>query len=414
MQPLCTWGLAAALALGADPTDTKPGNFDWPQWQGPDRTALCKETNLLQEWPKAGPTLVWSVKNLGGGYSTPSIAAGRVFGMSYRGDDEGVWALSEADGKELWFTRIAAKGKAGYNEGPRCTPTVDGELLYALGISGDLACLEASTGKIRWQKNLKKDFGGQVGGWAYSESPLVDGDKLLVTPGGEKATIVALDKKSGDLIWKGSVPKGNGAHYSSIIPATVDGKRQYIQFLSGGVVGLDGDGKYLWRYDHQHNGTANCSTPIYRDGHVFASSNYGTGGGLVKLNRTDKGYTADEVYFEKKIANHHGGLVLVGDYLYGEGGGRLTCMEFKTGKVMWSEGKAGKGSILYADGRLYYRNEGGPIILVDANPEKYVERGRFNQPEKSGKNTWPHPVIANGKLYIRDQDLLYVYDVKAK
>jgi outer membrane protein assembly factor BamB len=414
MHSVCTWALSPLLALGAAAEEFTPKAYDWPQWQGPDRTAVSKETGLLKEWPKEGPKLLWSVENLGGGYSTPSIAAGRVFGMSYRDKDEVVWALNDKDGSELWVTRIAAKGNAGYNEGPRCTPTVDGELIYALGLSGDLACLEAATGKVRWQKNLKKDYGGQVGGWAYSESPLIDGDKLLVTPGGKKTTLLALDKKTGDTIWKGVTPQGDGAHYSSIVAATVDGKREYIQFLAGGVVGFSGDGEFLWRYDHPHNGTANCSTPIFWDNHVFAASAYGTGGGLVKLTASDGKVSAEEVYFAKQMQNHHGGMVLVDGHLYGEGGGRLTCLEFKTGKEKWREGKTGKGSVAFADGKLYYRNEGGPIILAEANPEKYVELGRFNQPKRSKANAWPHPVVANGKLYIRDQDYLYCYDVKAK
>ncbi len=402
----------ACIVLAADSFQAKPN--DWPQWQGQDRTAVSKEKGLLQSWPKDGPKLLWQDSKLGGGYSTPSVAAGRIFGMSYRGAEEGVWALNEADGKELWFTKIAKKGNAGFNEGPRCTPTVDGKLLYALGISGDLACLEVGSGKIKWRKNLVKDFGSDVGGWKYSESPLVDGDRVLVTPGGKTATLVALNKSTGDVIWKGVFNGTNQAAYSSIVAADVEGKRQYIQFLSGGVVGFSDKGDFLWHYDHFDNRTANCSTPIYRDGYVFAASSYGNGGGLAKLNNEGGKYVADEVYFKKEMQNHHGGMVLVGDSIYGEGGGRLICLDFKTGKIQWSEGKAGKGSIAYADGRLYYRNEGGPILLIEANPVKYVEVGRFEQPEKSGKDCWPHPVIANGKMYIRDQDLLFCYDVKAK
>jgi outer membrane protein assembly factor BamB len=394
--------------------ESRRSNFDWPQWQGQDRTAVSSETGLLQAWPKAGPHQLWKADNLGGGYSTPSVAAGRVFGMGFRGDDEVVWALDEKTGQELWAVTIARANRGvGYGEGPRCTPTVDGGLVYVLGLGADLVCLKAADGEEVWRKNLRKDFGGQVGGWGYSESPLVDGDKLLCTPGAKKATLVALDKKNGALIWKGVVPQGDHAHYSSIIAADVDGRREYIQFLSGGVVGLSGDGAFLWRYDHPHNGTANCSTPLYHDGYVFAASSYGVGGGLAKLTRRGDGVKAEEVYFAKNMQNHHGGLVLVDGYLYGEGNGRLTCLEFKTGDVKWAEGKAGKGSIAYADGRLYYRNEGGPVILAEANPEKYVEHGRFTPP-RTGSPAWPHPVVANGKLFIRDQQFLYCYDVKQK
>ncbi len=266
----------------------------------------------------------------------------------------------------------------------------------------------------RWHKNLIKDFGGQPGGWKYSESPLIDGDKLLCTPGGNKATLLALNKTTAETIWKALVPNGGGAAYSSIVAADVDGQRQYIQFLGGGVVGVTADeGKFLWRYTKPSAGI-NCSTPLYHDQCVYAAASYSKGGGLVKLTRQDDKVSADEVYFHKNMENHHGGLVLVDGYLYGEGSGRLACLEFKTGKEMWREGKAGKGSIACADGRLYYRNEGGPIILAEANPEKYVEHGRFSLPQRSGKPSWPHPVVANGKLYIRDQQYLFCYDVKAR
>src|SRR5260370_56127 len=228
-----------------------------------------------------------------------------------------------------------------------------------------------------------------MSGWGYSESPLVDGSKVLATPGGKKATLVALDKKTGETIWTAQVPQGDGAGYASIIAADVDGQRQYIQFLGGGVVGIAAaDGKFLWRYNKPHNGTANCSTPIHHDNCVFAASSYGTGGGLVKLSRHGTETTAEEVYFTKHMKNHHGGMVLVDGYLYGSDEGLLTCLDFKTGKVMWEDRRPGKGSIAYADGHLYYRNEGGPIVLVEANPNKYGEQGRFLQPHRTVARAW--------------------------
>jgi outer membrane protein assembly factor BamB len=403
--------LAVLTAFAADAP--QQGSFDWPQWQGRDRTAVSKEKGLLKEWPKEGPKLLWSVKTLGGGYSTPSVAAGRVFGMGARDGDEGVWALGESDGKELWWTRIAPKARAGYAEGPRCTPTVDGTLLYALGMDGHLVCLEAATGKLVWKRNLVKDFKGRVGGWKYSESPVVDGDRLLVTPGGKENTIVALNKKTGELIWGSKIPGNTEAAYSSIVVAEVQGQKQYIQFLSGHVVGIAArDGKYLWTYGADRFPGIVCSTPICHDSQVYAAAAYGKGGGAVKLTGPSGEIKAEEVYFNKKYQNHHGGLVLIDGYLYGEGSGNLVCIEFKTGKEMWRAKQAGKGSIAAADGKLYYRNEGGPIYLYDADPAKAVQRGSFKQPERSRHSAWPHPVIANGRLYIRDQDLLLVYDVK--
>lgn len=406
--------LSSSSLFAAERVEFRPRPYDWPQWQGADRTALSKETGLLKTWPKSGPRLTWKAKQLGGGYSTPSVAAGRVFGMGYRGNDEIVWALDEATGEELWSKRIAAANRRiNYNEGSRCTPTVDGDWLYALGTSGDLVCLEAASGKERWHKNLVKDFGGGIPGWGYCESPLIDGNTVVATPGGQSATLVALDKNTGKTIWKAQVPGGDPAHYSSAIAADAFGTRQYIQFLRGGVVSVAADsGKFLWRYNNPANGTANCSTPIYHNEKVFAASGYGTGGGLVSLKHDNDAFTAEQIYFTKQMKNQHGGMVLIDGYIYGSDEGLLTCLEFATGKLMWEDRKPGKGSIAYADGQLYYRNEGGPIVLVDATPKNYAERGRFVQPEKSGKATWPHPVIANGRLYIRDQDMMFCYDVK--
>jgi outer membrane protein assembly factor BamB len=413
----CAWCVvlvSCAAVLSA--AEFKPQPFDWPQWQGPARTTISRETGLLKSWPKEGPPLAWKASGLGGGYCTPSIAAGRILGMSYRGDDEVVWALDETNGKELWVTRVAAANrKVGYGEGSRCTPTVDGEVLYALGVSGDLVCLNVADGKLLWQRSLVKDFGGNIPGWGYSESPLVDGDRVIATPGGKKATLVALNKKTGETIWQAQVPQGDGAHYASAIRAEVNGQAQYIQFLRGGLVGISAtDGTFLWRYNKPANGTANCSTAIVHDNRVFGASAYGTGGGLVRLTPEGSMVKAEEVYFTKDMKNHHGGMVLLDGYLYGSNEGELVCLEFKTGEVKWRERKPGKGSISYADGHLYYRNEGGPVVLVEATPNDYVECGRFNQPERSKKRAWAHPVVANGKLYLLDQDTLFCYDVKQR
>jgi len=392
-------------------TEFKSQKFDWPQWQGPDRTAISKEKGLLQQWPKEGPKLLWQADYVGEGYSTPTVAGGRLFVMGNRGKSEFVIALSEQDGGEIWATAVGPirPGGAGY-PGPRCSPTVDGDHVYAIGLAGDLVCLDAASGSERWRTQFSK-FGGHVGGWGYSESPLIDGDLLLCTPGGQLATLLALKKKTGKVAWKGIVPDGDSANYSSIIAVDVGGKKEYVQFLSGGVVGLSADGDYLWRYAAPSNGTANCSTPIFHDNCVFAASSYGKGGGLVELNpRT--GADPKEVYFTTHMKNHHGGMVLLDGYLYGSDEGLLTCLDWKTGAVKWAERKAGKGSIAAADGRLYYRNEGGPMLLIEVNPNKYVEHGRFDTPERSKQNAWPHPVIANGKLFLRDQEYLFCYDIK--
>ncbi|MCS6777122.1 MAG: PQQ-binding-like beta-propeller repeat protein [Chloroherpetonaceae bacterium] len=390
---------------------------DWPQWRGENRDGISRETGLLKQWPEGGPKLLWKATGLGEGYATPSVAKGRIYGMGLRGDKEVVWALDAANGKEVWHTPIADKitlegAQGGY--GPRSTPTVDGDRLYALGVGGLLVCLDAKNGRLIWKQDFVKDFGGTVPVWGYSESPLVDGNLVIATPGGKDAAIVAFNKASGAVVWKAAVPGNDRAHYSSIIIASVNGQKQYVQFMAGGVVGVEAaTGKFLWRYDNPANRVANCSTPIYRDNHVFAASAYSTGGGLAKLTRNSDGTVAEQVYFTKSMQNHHGGMVLVGDYLYGFDNNTLTCLEFKTGKVMWTDRSVGKGSVTYADGHLYARSERGPIALVEATPMGYVEKGRFEQPERSGNPTWTYPVIANGRLYLLDQNTLYCYDIKA-
>jgi len=421
MKPRTLPLFAVCLALFALPA----GAADWPQWQGPQRDAVSKETGLLKEWPKDGPPLAWKIKGLGGGYSAPSVAGGRIFGMSYRGGDEVVWALDEKDGTEVWATTIAPAAKdigSPGQEGPRCTPTVDGDLVYALGTAGDLVCLKVADGKEVWHKNLKKDFGGRfMARWAYCESPLIDGDKLVCTPGGKDATVVALDKKNGDVVWKASVSDGNGAGYASPIVVESAGHKQYVHFLEGGLAGIDAaSGKVLWQSGKGANRVANCATPVFSDDCVFAASAYGAGAVLVKLSKDGDGVKADEVYTTKKMQNHHGGLVLCDGCLYGANGGNeggnLVCMDFKTGDVKWDErdrkGKGvKKGSVAMADGRIYYRQEDGPVILFEPSAKEYVERGRFDQPDRSNANAWSHPVVANGKLYIRDQGVLLCYDV---
>jgi alcohol dehydrogenase (cytochrome c) len=619
---------------------------DWPQWQGPDRNAISKETGLLKEWPKDGPPLAWKTTGLGGGDSAPAIAAGRIYGMANRGEDEVVWALSEKDGKEVWVTRLGPAFKqqtSQSKEGPACTPTVDGERLYVEGLGGDVVCLQANDGKIVWRRSLTSDFGGRVPMWSYRESPLIDGDKLICTPGSDAAMLVALDKLTGKTIWQSKVPSasggspggpaaggpgdrppgggpggggsaaaatvtgtkdpglftsehfgmsafsckipngkylaklyfaetyagitapgqrvfsfnvmghefkdfdiwvkaggpnrayietmpvevtngqfrivftaqvenpaikaieimpqagagagavspaatvridagasapftdssgqvwqadtgfeggmtnpgiggfvggpggrrggpggpggfgggrgglgGSGAAYASAIAIDFDGQRQYVQMTAKALVGVTAsDGKFLWRYEKPANGMGlNCSTPLYHEGMVFAASAYGAGGGLVKLSKdADGGVKAEEVYATRKMQNHHGGIILLDGCLYGANGGNeggfLICLDFKTGNVLWdgrddAEKRAPKGSVALADGRLYYRTEKGAVLLIEPSPKEYLERGRFEQPDRTRLPAWAHPVIANGRLYVRDQDVLFCYDIRAK
>jgi outer membrane protein assembly factor BamB len=412
--------LLAALVLLSVTAAASP--HDWPQWRGPKRDAVSKETGLLKDWPKGGPPIVWKQKGLGGGYSTPAVAGGRIYGMSYQGNDEVVWARDEATGGPLWTTRIAAKGRVDSNEGPRSSPTVDGDRVYAVGVQGDLACLDASTGKLVWSKNYKRDFRGQMmSGWGYSESVLVDGDKVVGTPGADAAALAAFDKKSGRVIWTARVPDAGGAGYASAMPAEVGGVRMYINWLGSKLVGVSAkDGQLLWENSRPYNSTANIPTVIVKGNLVFASTGYNSGSVLLKLRAGGGKVTAEGVYDlpGSHVQNHHGGMVLVGDHVYlGHGHSRGTpmCVELATGNVIWRADRpvaSGSAGIVYADGNLVFRHQEGRVALVEATPAGYKLRGSFDQPDRSGANAWSHPVIANGKLYLRDQDVLICYDVR--
>jgi outer membrane protein assembly factor BamB len=403
---------AACLALSALPALAD----DWPQWRGPNRDGVSKEAGLLRDWPGGGPKLLWAARNVGGGYSTPSVARGRIYLLGSSGNDEFLVALDEQDGRQVWSTRIGAVGpnKVQQWPGPRSTPTVDGDRVYVLGSDGDLGCLDASKGRFVWGKNLRSEFGGTPGNWAYAESPLVDGDLVVCTPGGERATIVALNKADGKEVWRCPVPGGDRAAYASAVVGEAAGRKQYIQFLASGVVGVDAKtGKYLWRYSQSANRVANIPTPVFHEGYVWSASGYNAGGGLVKLQATGGGVKPEPVYFLKEFKNQIGGTVLVGGHLYGHGGQGLLCVDLRSGKVKWREASIGRASVCYADNRLYVREDDGPVRLVEATPSGYRERGRFRQPERSAKPAWPYPVVANGRLYLRDMGVLLCYDVKA-
>ena len=400
---------------------------DWPQWRGPERSGVSKEVGLLKQWPAGGPKLLWQVNDLGDGYSTPAVVGMRIYLMSNHGmDNEFVQALSTENGKVIWTTRVGNVGNP--NQNPpypkaRSTPTIDGNFVYVLGSDGDIACVDAKTGKLRWTKNVRKEFGGQPGEWAYAESPLVDGDLVVVTPGGPEATLVALNKKTGALVWKSAVAGGDVAGYASAIVVQAAGRKQYVQLLSKGLVGVDAKtGQFLWRYAEVAKGPAQYFTPVARGEYVYGGA-LGIGGGLVQLKSNGGAVVAEQVYFKRGLPNGIGGAVIVGDHLYGtEVGKKLVAVEFATGKVMWEQADFGWGSVAAADGLLFAHLVTGEYVLVDATGEGYREKGRLtppNQPAKKQAGQFPeqsftYPVIANGRLYIRDLGTLWAYDIKGK
>jgi outer membrane protein assembly factor BamB len=413
-RALLTLVSVAALVAraGGQSTTSSPGG-DWPQWRGPDRTALSKETGLLQQWPSSGPPQLWSAANLGSGYGSLAVSGDRIFVQGTRGGRSIVVTLNRADGKELWSKALGPAGDNDRGPGPRGTPTVDGDRVYVLTENGDLACLLARDGTSVWQRNILKDFGARNIPWLISESPLVDGNHLIVTPGGRNAGMVALDKMTGVTIWT-SKDLSDEAGYASPVAADVQGVRTIMTLTAEAGVGVRAsDGKLMWRYRPVANSTANITTPVFSDNKVFYTSAYGTGGALLGLRAEGGEVRAQEIYFTREMENHHGGVVLVGGYLYGYNNSILTCLEFATGKRMWRDRSVGKGSVAYADGHLYILSEDNVVGLVEATSAGYREKGRFEIRDQRWPS-WANPVVSGGRLYIRNQGTLASYDVRAR
>ena len=379
---------------------------DWPQWRGPNRDGISSETGLLTSWPAGGPRVVWKTTGLGEGYSSFSVVKGRLYTQGQRGDQEYVYAFDIKTGTKLWEVPTGRPYREQRGNGPRGTPTIDGDRLYAMAADGKLVCLEVATGEVLWSQNVVQKYGASVIHWGMSESPLVDGNRLIVMPGGPGASVVSLNKLNGELQWKTG---SDSAGYSSAIVADVEGVRQILALSGQSAIGiLEQNGELLWRYTKVSNGTANIATPIYYDGHVFVSSNYGTGCALLKLGPR----TMSEVYFNRDMMNHYSTSVLVDGTLYGYSNNILTAMDFKTGKVLWRNRSVGKGSAIYADKHLYVLGEDGLLGLVEASPSAYKEVSRF-EIRKGDYPTWTPLVISDAKMYLRDQDNLTCFDIKA-
>jgi outer membrane protein assembly factor BamB len=387
---------------------------DWPQWRGPNRDGVSTEKGLLQQWPQAGPPLLWKATGLGEGFSTVAVVGGRLYTAGEKNGTSYVHGLDANGGKILWSTKIGKAGAPGWGgfTGPRGTPTIDGDLLFVMGQFGELVCLKIADGSEVWRRHLVNDLGGKQPEWGYSESVVVDGDRMVCTPGGSKGAIVALDKRTGSLLWQ-SKAFTDEAHYSSLVCAEICGIRQYVQLTAESVVGVGTDGTLLWRAARKGE-TAVIPTPIVSGNRVYVTSGYNIGSNLFEITQVDGQLKARQVYAQKSPANQHGGAVLVGDYVYGHCDSKgWVCQDFATGKLMWAEkGQIGKGSVVYANGRLYLRSEdNGTVGVIEATPQGYKETGRFVQPGFGKPKTWPHPVVAGKRLFLRDQDVLLCYDV---
>jgi outer membrane protein assembly factor BamB len=399
-----------ALVVTVNPSAQAPP--DWFQWRGPNRDGVSAETGLLQDWPKGGPPVAWRIAGAGNGYSSFSASGGRLYTLGARSGNEYVIALDRASGKKVWEYLNGRRFENDRGDGPRSTPTIDGDRLYVFGGSGDLTCLDLASGRKIWSINIVSKFGGVNPYWGYSESPLIVGDRILVNAGGRRASIVAVSKADGSTLWQ---QHSDGAAYSSPMLMKTGSLNQVIFFTESHTMAVDPrDGRLLWSYNKANNGTANIATPIVRGTRVFVSSDYGTGGALLEVRAAGNLATANEIYFTREMRNHHASSVLVGDHLYGFSSSILTALKFDTGQMAWRDRSVGKGSLIYADNRLYLYSEDGVIGLAEANPAAYREHGRFSLAQQSGLPTWSHPIISGGLLVIRDQDTVYSYDIRAK
>ena len=389
---------------------------DWPNWRGPEHSDVSTETGLLKEWPKDGPTRVWLNEDVGLGYSGVSTSAGKLFTMGARGDDEYLICLNADSGSELWAVKLGSVLDNNWGNGPRGTPAVDGNRVYGLSGNGVLVCAQVDNGQEVWRKTMS-ELNGAKPNWGYCESVLVDGPRVVCTPGGDKGAITAFNKETGEIIWRTEELK-DGAQYASIVPALIHGQAQYVQLFQSAFAGVSPeDGKLLWRAPFPGK-TAVIPTPVVHNDHVFVTAGYGVGCTLVKINEDN---TTTEVYFNKNMKNHHGGVLFLGDHIYGQSDGvGWMCLDFMTGDITWNErGALGKGCVTCADGMLYCVDEGsGDVALVEASTKGWKEHSRFKlTPQttrrKPSGRVWTHPVVSNGKLFLRDQELLSCFDVKA-
>ena len=402
------------LALAVVLLSGLPATADWPQWRGPDRSNVSSETGLLKEWPKDGPPLAWKATGLGDGVGPVSVAGGRVFTAGNVGEDVVCTARSATDGKEIWTAKLgpAAKEHGVMRWLAQAAPTVDGERVYAATANGDYVCIAADTGKEIWRKHFAKDFDGKKSTWGFCDYPLVDGDRLIVCPGGDKNTVAALDKKTGKVVWACPI-EGEYAAHSVLVAAELDGVKQYVVHMGRGLYGISAKGEVLWKYAALSSGIANTHSPIASKGDVFFANGYGTGHALLKPAKKDAVWVVEEVYRQKaSYVPWLGSPTRVGDHVFINAMNGLVCLDWKTGGAVWEE-KLGRTMYTVADSKLFVRTQAGKVLLAAAGPKEYRELGQFAPPQADkGQPAWTFPVVAGGHLYVRDYDTLLCYDVR--
>jgi len=409
-------GLIMILCLGGRPGFAEPPqpSGHWPQFRGPTRDLISTDTGLLANWPESGPPLRWKAGGLGEGYSSVSVIDGRIYTQGHIAGQEKLLVLDEGTGQLIWSVPLGPAVQVGHS-GSRCTPTVVGKRLYMETTGGDVVCLDANTQQVIWRRHLIEDFDGRMRNWGFGESLLIDGDRVVCTPGSPTAAMVALGRGDGRVLWKVGSPDVLHASYATPVVIETGSVRQYVQYFRSGLMGVAAEsGRILWREQASVNQYANISSPVYRDGFLFSASAYRTGGALFKLVQQEEGVVSELVYEIKHMKSHHGGFVLVDGHIYGTDEAILTCLEFQTGQRKWRDRSVGKGAVVYADGHIYLRSEAGEVALVRATPEGYQEVGRFSQPDRSDRPAWPYPVVTGGQLYLRDQDNLLCYDLRGK
>jgi outer membrane protein assembly factor BamB len=387
----------------------------WPQFHGPNRDNVSTETGLLDKWPEEGPELIWTADGIGFGFSSASIADGRIYTA---GNLEGQTVVSalDMDGQILWKT---PNGKAWSNPfpGTRGTPTVDGGHVYHESAHGDVTCFDAASGKKTWSLNVLGRFESENIRWGLSESLLIDGDRVICCPGGPQTCMVALDKHTGQVVWQAE-SAGDGAGYASPTLVEHEGLRIILTLTAKAMIGVDAhSGKLLWRTDYTTLHDENVLRPVFHDGRVFVSG-LKTGSVQWKVHVDGRSASVEEAWRSDQMDNHHGGVVLVDGFLYGasctRNDAKWICLDWNTGEMRYAEKGVGKGSLTCADGMLYTLHRGHVVGLVKATPEAHKVVSRFTLPKGGFGPSWAHPVVCGGRLYVRHGEFLYAYDVRAK